>query len=280
MPTTFNTTLFRNVTLNSLLGKGASNSPLLYVNFFNGVQPSDPSVTPVGTAVFATSFGGGINLSTFMSAPALGVSALSVPRSLNAANTISGITFARWFDNTNAPPPGCIDMTATLVGGGGGVIIPSLSSTAGVAFQMDQLSLKLPQTLGTVMLNSDLVNALVGIWCQTAANLAVCSSASIKVYSGAAPASADAPATGTLLVTFTTAATGASWGTVAGGAASLAGNLAAVAAATGTAGYVRIEKGVYVLQGSVGTAGADFILDTVSIVSAATITLTEATISI
>lgn len=276
MPTTFHATNFKNLTISSLLGKASNTAPIRYINFFNGVQPADPSVTPAGSSVFAIT-GGGINTSTFMSAPAVGVSVLAAPRSLNATTSVSAITFARVEDSNGAA---IMDTSATLVGGGGGAIVPSLASTSGVAYQIDGFSIKMPQVLGAVMLNIDLVNALASMWGVVVANIGLGASASIKVFSGAAPASADAPATGTLLVTFTTAASGASWGTVSAGAASLASNLTAVAAATGTAGYVRIEKGAFVLQGSVGTSGTDFILDTVSIVSAATITLTEATISI
>lgn len=278
MPTVYSVG-FRNGTLNSLLGKSASG--LFYsLHFFNGVQPADPTVAPAGSSVFTLGFSSGLLTTGFMSAPALGVSVLAAPRSLNAVSTVSGITFARMYDGSVGT--GVADMSVSLVGGGGGVIVPSLSSTAGVAFQVDAFSLKLPQTLGTIMLNADLVNALTSLWALGPANTNINfgGSASIQVYSGAAPASADAVATGTLLVSFTTAASGASWGTVSGGAAALASNLSAVASVTGTAGYVRMVKGAMILQGSVGTTGTDFILDTVSIVSAATITLTEATISL
>lgn len=277
MTTTFSTNNFLNPTINSLLGKASNNYTFQYVHFYNGAQLASPDTALVSANSVYANATAGINITSDLTAPALGVSVLAAPQGLIATNGLSGITTARILSTQSV---GVIDTTASLVGGGGGAIVPSLSSTAGVDFMLSQLSLKMPQTLGTVMLNADLVNALVSIWTVTASNLAVCSSASIKVYSGAAPASADAVATGTLLVNFTTAASGASWGTVSGGAASLAGNLSAVAGNTGTAGYVRIEKGAYVLQGTVGTSAANFIIDQTSITSGNTITLTEATISL
>lgn len=277
MPTTFSV-FFRNRTVDSLTGRNTTGL-LTHMHFLNGAQPSAPDVAAVGASVFGTTSTSGIPTTAFMSSPALGISTLAGPRSLNAINTASSITFGRWHDANNIGG-GVIDMDATLSSGSGGVIVPSLSATAGVAFQIDRLSLRLPQTLGTVMLNADLVNALVSAWVITAANVNALGSATVQVYSGAAPATADAVATGTLLVSFTTAAAGASWVTATGGSAGLVSNLAAVAAATGTAGYVRITKSAFVLQGSVGTASGNFILDTVSITSGATITLTEATISI
>jgi hypothetical protein len=276
MPTTFNDTQFKTGTINSLLGKASNTYYIRYVNLYNGAQPANPTAAPAGGSVFSSYMDLGASAFT---APALGISALASSKSSVATTGISGITFARIYDTSGTA---IIDTVASLVGGGGGVIVPSLSSSAGVNFQIDQLSLKLPQANGAVMLNADLVNALVSGWTIAAGNIAMCSSANIKVYSGSAPANADALATGNLLVSFTTAAAGASWGTVTAGSAALSGNLTAVASGAGTqtAGYVRIEKGAYVLQGTVGTTGANFILDTVSITNGATITLTEATISL
>lgn len=110
----------------------------------------------------------------------------------------------------------------------------------------------------------------------------------LRIYSGTKPATPATSPTGTLLVSITlnkpsfgAAATGVS--TVATGTA-----LTGVAAATGTAGYFRIctsteaaGTGLGVIDGTVTATGGggDFTLDTLSIVSAATITCTGGTLT-
>jgi hypothetical protein len=64
-----------------------------------------------------------------------------------------------------------------------------------------------------------------------------------------------------------------------GGSASLVSSLSVNASATGTAGYVRMVKGTYVLQGSVGTVATDFLLNAVDLVSGNSVSLIEATIA-
>ena len=95
-----------------------------------------------------------------------------------------------------------------------------------------------------------------------------CNSGFIKIYSGTAPANADASLSGnTLLSTLT-------FGATAFGAASAGVKTANAitsdsdAAATGTATFYRATKsdGTVVAQGSVGTSGADLNLNTTSIV--------------
>lgn len=104
-------------------------------------------------------------------------------------------------------------------------------------------------------------------------------SGTIDIYSGAAPATGDAPLTGTKLATFTTAISPGSWLAASGGSAALIANLAATGLATGTAGYAVWTKGLFVIIGSVGTTAADFILDTLNITTGGTVNLTDATIT-
>ena len=276
MPTTFNITQFKNGTLNSLLGKSAPTYPAFYVQFFNGTQPADPTVAPAGTAVFS-GYTAAVIVNGSMAAPALGISAMSGSHSANATNAVASITFARIYDSGGTA---IIDTPVSLVGGGGGVIVPILSSSVGVAFQMDAFSIKMPLANGTILLSAALANALASLWAIAVTNIGLGASANINIYSGTAPATADAPATGTLLASFSTGATGSSWGTVSSGAAALAASITTTILATGTAGYARLVKSGYTLQGSVGTAATDFILDTVSLVASGTSTLTSATISL
>jgi hypothetical protein len=277
MATTFATT-FKNKTIDSLTGKGSTTNALTYFGFYNGSQPAAPSDAPAGSPVYS-SYSVGINVATYMSQPAGGISAMSQSRSASATSAVSSLTFARIYDAAGTAQ---IDTPASLTGGGGGAIVPSLSSSAGVAFQMDQFSLKLPNSLGTVYLNNTLRDALVAAWCNTAANVGAGASATINVYSGSVPSDANVPATGTLLVSFTTAASGASWNAASGGSAALVSSLSAVAGAGSatTATYARMVKGTYVLQGTVGTSGTDFVMDSVTITSGNTYSITNATITI
>lgn len=104
--------------------------------------------------------------------------------------------------------------------------------------------------------------------------------ATIKVYSGSQPATADTTATGTLLVTLTCA--DPAWGASSAGVKTLAGvPLSATAAATGTAGWARMQDstGASVFDGSVGTSSADFIINSTSITSGQTVNLTSGTVT-
>lgn len=108
--------------------------------------------------------------------------------------------------------------------------------------------------------------------------------ATITVYTGAQPANADTAASGTPLVEFTCA--DPAW-EVAGATTArvkhldAAPDLSAVAGATGAAGWARMEDsaGNTVFDGSVGTAGTDFIINTTSITTGQTVTLTAGTIT-
>lgn len=109
----------------------------------------------------------------------------------------------------------------------------------------------------------------------------------IKIYSGAAPATADAAVTGTLLCTISNASTGTGINMAAAAVAGVLAKLSSetwsgVNAATGTAGYYRHsaagDTGVLSttesrLQGTIATAGADMNLSSVSLTSAATQTI-------
>lgn len=102
----------------------------------------------------------------------------------------------------------------------------------------------------------------------------------VKIYTGSQPATADTAESGTLLATFTLSAT--AFGAASGGVITLAGTpLTVAAAATGTAGWFRLEDstGANVLDGSVGTSGNQINLNTTSITSGVNVTITSGTIT-
>lgn len=277
MPTTFHTTYLLDAVVNALHHTTAISGQLTYyAELWSGAQPSDPGATPAGVLLHTANT---FLLNAKFSAASAGVAQLASPVSINATSTET-VGFLRLKSSSSAYPT--IDTTVGLAGSGAGCILSSLSASSGSPLTITNLDIRMPYDAGgTLKLNSDLVNKLVSMLInsgEAAAQMGV--NGSILVYSGAAPANADAIASGTLLATIPTGAA-TPWNTAAvGGAASLVSNISAAASATGTAGYVRWVKGAYVVQGSVGISGADFILDSVDLVSGVLATLTEATISL
>lgn len=102
----------------------------------------------------------------------------------------------------------------------------------------------------------------------------------IKVYTGTAPASPDSAATGTLLVTFTLG--NPAFGAAASKSAALNAVASSTAVATGTAGYFRAANaaGTAMFDGTVGTSGAELNLNTTSITSGGTVSITSGTASV
>ena len=102
-------------------------------------------------------------------------------------------------------------------------------------------------------------------------------------YTGAVPATTATAATGTLLNSASFSLPSDWMNAASGGSKTLAGTWSVVANAAGTAGYFRIldSTGTTVgIQGTVGTSGADMILDNNVIASGQTINVTAFTISI
>jgi hypothetical protein len=98
----------------------------------------------------------------------------------------------------------------------------------------------------------------------------------IEVRTGSQPATADTAASGTLLVTFTLA--DPAFSAASAGVKDLDADpdLSAAASDTGTAGWARCKDsaGNTVFDGSVGTSGTDFIINSTSITSGQTVNLT------
>lgn len=102
----------------------------------------------------------------------------------------------------------------------------------------------------------------------------------IKVYTGARPATPGDAATGTLLATFTLS--NPAFGSAASKSASLNAVASVTAAATGTAGYFRAatSAGTAVFDGTVGTSGAELNLNTTAITSGGTVSITSGTVAV
>lgn len=99
----------------------------------------------------------------------------------------------------------------------------------------------------------------------------------LSVYTGSQPATANDAATGTKLVDITINSFNPS---VTGSATLNTGSPnSGVAIATGTAGWGRIVKDGKQVDGTVGTSGTDFTINSTSITNGATVTLTAMTVT-
>ena len=105
------------------------------------------------------------------------------------------------------------------------------------------------------------------------------SGAKINIYDGTQPANANtAVSTQTLLVTLNISG---SFGTDSNGTLTLSSVTNGTAVATGTASWFRITQSngtTVVMDGSVGTSNADMVLDSTSISSGQTVSITSGTI--
>lgn len=112
------------------------------------------------------------------------------------------------------------------------------------------------------------------------AAMALCNGGTLKFYTGSAPTNPSDAASGTLLATLTMNAT-AFAASVAGVATANAIAPDSNCAASGTAGYWRILSAgaVCIMQGSVGTSGAEINLNSLSITSGGTCAVTALTVT-
>lgn len=101
----------------------------------------------------------------------------------------------------------------------------------------------------------------------------------VKLYTGSQPA-LNGPLTGTLLATMTFGAT--AFGASSGGTATANAITSGTAGNTGTAGYFALLKSdatTVVMTGSVGTSAADLVLNTLSVVTGASVSCSSFTIT-
>lgn len=165
-------------------------------------------------------------------------------------NTITGLTLG-----TTAP---CELESTTATG-------TITNSTTPPASSITRFRVGFPAARGTVQISTSLRNRWVDMMtCKQTAHFSA--NGTIKVYSGAAPASADDGATGTEMWSVATDQTSSfTWAAAASSACVLNASLTATSLAFGAnlvAGYARLvwnSGGTdYVIQGSVGEASGDF----------------------
>lgn len=203
---------------------------------------------------------------------------LTVPLAVSTHSANGTITKAKFTDGTNDSIAG---MVCGLAGTGHDIVVNddviSAAETPNItAFTMEAI------VSGTAKANTLLCNRIITFLTKKNTS-GFAAAGTVTVYSGSAPASADDAASGTALVDWTTGVN-TFWADASGGSIALTGSKTSNAATNaGTAGYARISwtsgGETYVIQGSVGTSGTDFVINTTTITTG-TYTLSAATVTI
>lgn len=277
MPTTY-TVDFANALLDNLTGSDVSypSVTLGFFDFYFGPQTASPNDLPSGDFVLEDLLVVNALISEGnLSAAVVGVSNLiTVPLDFPDPLNSGTVTTARIYGDDAVTP--IIDVPVSLLGGGGGIIVETLEAVVGVPFTIDKFEVIMPASFGSVSINTALRNRLLDCFCRFEDNAAALSAATISVYTGAPPSIDDTP-TGTLLWQTVTGIDGESFHIANEGSTSLVAPLIEAALATGTAGYVRITKGTYSMQ---GLAGTDFGFDDVEMVEGEEYSLVDMTITV
>lgn len=132
-------------------------------------------------------------------------------------------------------------------------------------------------------MNNNMKNYLItqGMINQIAGTSGTAGTASLNIYSGTQPATADTGTNGTLLCTIANIG----WNTATAGSSALSGTNSGTASTSGTAGWARMNtvnaNGTFCMDGEIGTAGTNtFVINAVSITAANVVVLQSVNINI
>lgn len=259
---------------------------LMHVALYAQAQPATPNID-AGAAICT----GTVATTGKWAAAAAGVLRLgnAIPVTANNSAGLGTVQFARFFWNSlanivsqNGHDYGTVDLPVGLAGSGAPVILDTLSAgTLNSVVNITAFRVAFPLSIGTLRLNVLLANKLAEFLrggsnesADTGDNVSLARGdgtfpAVLSLYSGAAPDTADLPASGTLLGSYTIPGGTELFQPPAGGILSLANPFSIPIAASGTAGYFRLTKllggsSYYVLQGAVGTSDTDLVLNTLT----------------
>lgn len=209
------------------------------------------------------------------------------PYTAGDARAAAGLTQWAVYDNNQ------IFLFSTSIGlseePGVGAVVSTLNSSAGVGVTIVKSALKLAlNSGGSLAINLALARRMVDMatgYVSSATGYPYMGvntngTCTVTVYSGAVPANADEPITNqTALCTFTCGVTNI-WA-VSNAVMGMNATLNCTASASGTATFARMVKAntstgqTYVIQGSAGGPGADFVIGTSEVISGATYSLTD-----
>lgn len=160
-----------------------------------------------------------------------------------------------------------LDVTLTA-GAAAHAHVDDVNITAAEACNITDFDFHWVEGVGTVKLSTTLRNKLIDMYTGKHTTH-ISANATVKVYTGTAPASADDVATGTELISFPIDTTSSFTYGAAASSVSTPSAVSANASNTGVVGYARLawtHNAIdYVIQGSVGTTGTDFILSASSL---------------
>ena len=242
----------------------------------HGYGPAQIALTTTVTAMGTYSF---VNAAYWnWAAAANGICALTAPYVLTKTASPGTIAFLRVQDDNLST--GVLDLTCSLAGGGGEVILSSLNASNNP--RIDAMSFKLPLTdNANIWFSDSVVNGILDKFLGTGTTLDMGNAGIIEAYTGLPPANCGIPATGTKLCQWNLPASTTNWNAASAGSATLSASLTSAAAlASGTFGYARWSKSGKVIQGTIGTTGTAFLTDSSVTVQGATSLLVAASIAI
>jgi len=268
---------FKNRILNEITGfaqtsQWLASSTNSNIKFYTGSAPGIAN-TATGTLLatiplFASSL-------SLMAGSNMGVAPLVQP--IDFSPSASGaIGYARWFDSSNVA---VIEGTVGLSGSGADFIVSATTLTSGVPKTLEACSVKWPETLDTVSMNTAFRDAVLDRIVRNIGTMpGMGASGAIFIYTGSAPASVESPASGTLLGVISTGTQ--AFATSSGGVSNLVAPLSVNALADGVPGYARWVKDNYVLQLSVGDTDEDVILSSMSLTTGDSFSITDMSVSL
>lgn len=242
------------------------------INFYTG---SAPGIANAATGTLLATITMYVSSMSLMAGSNMGVAPLVQPVSFSpsASGTIG---YARWHDSSNVA---IVEGTVGLTGSGADFIVSATTLTSGVPQTLEACSVKWPETLDTVSMNSTFRDALLDRVVRNVGTMpGLGASGAVFIYTGTAPTSVEAAATGTLLGVFSTGTQ--AFATSSGGVSDLVAPLTVTALDTGVPGYARWVKGNHVIQLSVGSAGEDVTLSSMSLTVGDSFSITDMSVSL
>lgn len=189
----------------------------------------------------------------------------------------SGVAAAiEWWQGTSYP---IATGAASLSGGGGNLILPSLTLATGTPIAISS-TLRVPlNNGGTLRMGQILAKQIVTCMTNNAPSPQLAAGGTLTIYSGTQPVTADTAITSQVALATLTLAS-ADFLTAVNGATDLTAEKTVTPGVSGTATWARLTKGSYILDGSVGTAGTDFLVSTNTLVSGVNMQLTGMALSV
>lgn len=268
---------FKNRILNEITGfsqtsQWLASSASSNIKFYTGSGPGIANAVTGTLLATIPLFASSLSL---MAGSNLGIAPLIQPIAFSP--TASGtIGYARWFDSSNQA---VIEGSVGLTGSGADFIVSSTTLVSGVQQFINACSVKLPAVLGTVQLNSTLLDVIVDRVVRNIGTMpALGVNGAVFIYTGSAPASVESAPTGTLLGVFSTGTM--AYSTSSGVVSNLVVPLVTNALDTGVPGYARLVKDNLVMQMSVGASGADVILSSMSLTVSDPFSITDMSMSL